>query len=113
MSNMSYCRFRNTAKDFRDCLQAEREHGYSEKGSQEEWEMKNPEPKPEDFDTEREYERAYDRWDAERDNLLPREENQARKWMIDMMADYLQELGFTVTGNGYQDHHEKASAGLK
>lgn len=113
MSNMSYCRYRNTASDLRDCLRAERDNQYGTKPCQEDWKRDNPPPQESDFETEAAYERADERWDEESESLLSRDEHRARKDIIDTMAKYLEELGFTVTGHGYQDHHDKASDYIK
>ena len=39
MSNMSYCRFRNTLEDFRDCIQNIEDHELSEDEAQARYQM--------------------------------------------------------------------------
>ena len=101
MGNMSYCRYRNTASDLRDCLKAERENRYGTKQSQDDWKRDNPPPKESDFANEDDFERADERWDDESESLLSSDEHRARKAIVDTMVEYLEELGFEVTGNGY------------
>lgn len=101
MGNMSYCRYENTASDLRDCLRAERENRYGAKQSQDDWKRDNPPPNESDFANEDDFERADERWDEQCESMLDRYEHSARRDLIDTMVEYLEELGFEVTGNGY------------